>query len=111
MLPVRPVHDHPHIADAHLSVTTRTAAGVSLFVEEPACRHRDLVILELNGVTGEPAHVYQPGYPWWKGMRDLCRHWRRACEIGAANRRAGAAANKYEYINKEEGPTTNPRLY
>ena len=51
---------------------------------------RGLVILELNGVTGEPIHVYQPGYSWWKGMRDLCRHWRRACQIGARNRRDGA---------------------
>ncbi len=53
---------------------------------------RNLVILELNGVTGEPIHVYHPGYPWWKGMRDLCRHWKRACEIGAANRARGAKA-------------------
>ena len=50
---------------------------------------RGLVILELNGVTGEPIHVYQPGYPWHKGVRDLCRHWSLACEIGAAHRRRG----------------------
>ncbi len=51
---------------------------------------RNLVVLELNGVTGEPIHVYQPGYPWWRGVRDLCRHWKRACEIGAVNRSRGA---------------------
>ncbi|MCH2063198.1 MAG: VTT domain-containing protein [Roseibacillus sp.] len=50
---------------------------------------RGLVILEFNGVTGEPIHVYQPGYPWRKGVRDLCRHWSLACEIGAAHRRMG----------------------
>lgn len=50
---------------------------------------RGLVVLELNGVTGKPLHVYQPGYPWWQGMRDLGAHWRTACEIGAANRAAG----------------------
>ena len=43
---------------------------------------RGIVVLELNGVMGEPAHIYQPGYPWWRGMRDLCRHFRLAAEIG-----------------------------
>ena len=51
---------------------------------------RGLVILELNGVTGEPAHIYQPGYPWRQGIRELIRHWRYACEIGALNRARGA---------------------
>ncbi len=50
---------------------------------------RGLAILEFNGVTGEPIHVYQPGYPWHKGVRDLCRHWSLACEIGAAHCRRG----------------------
>ena len=30
-------------------------------------------VLEFNGVTGEATHVYQPGYPWWKGIRDRAR--------------------------------------
>lgn len=51
---------------------------------------RNLVIVELNGVTGEPIHVYQPGFSWWRGIGDLCRHWKRACELGAANRARGA---------------------
>lgn len=50
---------------------------------------RNIVILELNGVTGEPAHIYQPGYPWWKGMRDLCLHFSKATQIGAAHRERG----------------------
>jgi len=48
-----------------------------------------LVVLELNGVTGEPVHIYQPGFPWRQGIRDLCRHWKQACEIGALNRARG----------------------
>jgi membrane protein DedA with SNARE-associated domain len=59
--------------------------------EEDLQAGRKLVILELNGVTGEPLHVYQPDYSWWQGMRDLCRHWRRACEIGVRNRDEGRA--------------------
>lgn len=57
--------------------------------EEDLRAGRRLVVLELNGVTGEPLHIYHPRYPWWRGMRDLCSHWRRACEIGAENRRRG----------------------
>ena len=52
-------------------------------------RGRKIVVLELNGVTGEPLHVYQPGYPWRVGMTELSRHWRHACEIGALNRARG----------------------
>ncbi|MEQ1632229.1 MAG: VTT domain-containing protein [Planctomycetota bacterium] len=48
-----------------------------------------LRILELNGVTGEPAHVYHPGYPYWRGIKDLCAHWRAACATGASNMAAG----------------------
>lgn len=49
----------------------------------------NISVLELNGVTGEPAHIYQPGYPWWKGMRDLCRHFSRATGIGWAWKERG----------------------
>jgi len=56
---------------------------------------RGLVILELNGVTGEPLHVYQPGFSWWRGVRDLARHWERACAIGARNRDAGAHVSSF----------------
>lgn len=50
---------------------------------------RNIVVLELNGVMGEPAHIYHPGNPWRKGMRDLCRHFKTAAEIGAAWRAKG----------------------
>jgi hypothetical protein len=52
---------------------------------------RNIVVLELNGVMGEPAHVYQPGYPWRRGIADLCRHFRLAAEIGEAWRARGVA--------------------
>ena len=52
---------------------------------------RHIRVLELNGVMGEPAHMYQPGYPWRKGMADLCRHFKMAAEIGAAWREQGVS--------------------
>jgi membrane protein DedA with SNARE-associated domain len=48
-------------------------------------------ILEFNGVTGEPAHIYHPGFPLWAGLRDLCAHWSAACRVGAANVAHGRA--------------------
>lgn len=48
-------------------------------------------VLEFNGVTGEATHVYQPGYPWRRGVADMIAHMRRATRIGAANRAAGHA--------------------
>ena len=48
-------------------------------------RGESLVVLELNGVTGEPAHIYQPGYPLLKGLSDLRRHYGMASDIGALN--------------------------
>ncbi len=50
---------------------------------------RNIVVLELNGVMGEPAHIYQPGYPWRRGMQDLCGHFKKAAEIGEAWREKG----------------------
>jgi hypothetical protein len=50
---------------------------------------RGLQVLELNGVTAEPAHIYQPGYPLWRGWRDLCSNWSEAFAAGAAHRQLG----------------------
>ena len=42
--------------------------------EEDLQAGRGLVVLELNGVSGEPLHVFQPECSWWQGMRDMCAH-------------------------------------
>ena len=47
---------------------------------------KNIRILEFNGVTGEPAHVYQPGYPLLRGIRDLCGQWKFAFAAGNQNR-------------------------
>jgi len=52
---------------------------------------RNIAVLELNAVMGEPAHVYQPGYSWWQGMRDFFAHFQRASEIGQAWQKRGVA--------------------
>ncbi len=48
-------------------------------------------IIELNGVSAEPAHIYDPGVSLWAAYRALFHQWRTAFEIGAHNRAQGAA--------------------
>jgi hypothetical protein len=45
-------------------------------------------VLELNGVSAEAAHIYDPAISLWEAYRVLFRQWRIAFEIGAANRGA-----------------------
>ena len=54
-------------------------------------RGEGIRILEVNGVSAEAAHIYEPGTPLWKGYASMLRQWRIAFEIGSANERAGAA--------------------
>lgn len=46
-------------------------------------------ILELNGVSSESTDIYDPKNSLFAGWVKLCRQWRLAFEIGAANREAG----------------------
>lgn len=53
-------------------------------------RGEDIRILELNGVTSEVTHVYDPGVSVIEAYRALCGQWRLAFEIGAENAARGA---------------------
>lgn len=46
-------------------------------------------VMELNGVFGEPAHVYDPNFGMWRAYRDLWRHWRLLYQLHLAQRRMG----------------------
>ncbi len=46
-------------------------------------------VVELNGVTSEATHIYEPGSSLVDAYRVLARQWRIAFEIGAANRARG----------------------
>ena len=49
-------------------------------------------VIEVNGASSEPAHVYAPGTPLWTGVRAFCHAWRRMGEIGMDNVQAGHRA-------------------
>ena len=50
---------------------------------------RNLKIVELNGVTSEATHIYDPKLSLWQAYQVLFQQWRIAFEIGARNRAAG----------------------
>lgn len=50
---------------------------------------RNLKIIELNGVTSEATHIYDPKLSLFDAYRVLFRQWRIAFEIGNLNRARG----------------------
>jgi hypothetical protein len=46
-------------------------------------------VMELNGVGAEPAHIYQPGFSFWKAVRVLLRHWHMIYRISMTNAQRG----------------------
>ena len=48
-------------------------------------------ILELNGCGAEPAHIYDPDFPFLKAVYVLLMHWNIIYKIAEANKRQGAA--------------------
>ncbi|MBK7406874.1 MAG: hypothetical protein IPL49_12820 [Saprospirales bacterium] len=52
-------------------------------------------ILEYNGVSSDPAHIYDPAIPIWKKYRDIYRHWEIMFRIYRVQRRAGVRAMGY----------------
>lgn len=50
---------------------------------------KNFKIVELNGVTSEATHIYDPGNNLFKAYRTLMQQWQIAFEIGAINRERG----------------------
>lgn len=50
-----------------------------------------LSILELNGSGAEPAHIYQPGYSFFKAQRVLARHYKMMYAAARSNHQTGTA--------------------
>ncbi len=54
-------------------------------------QEKDFYILELNGAGAEPAHIYQPGYSYFKAQMDIMKHFRLMFDIA-------------RYLNKQGHP-------
>ncbi len=48
---------------------------------------KNIVILELNGVSSEPGHIYDKSMNYLKAYRIVALHWMRLAEIARMNRR------------------------
>lgn len=53
---------------------------------------RGLQVIELNGVSAEATHIYDPSVSLWEAYRVMFRHWRLAFAIGRRNVELGARA-------------------
>jgi hypothetical protein len=38
-------------------------------------RGEDIAIVELNGVSADPAHIFDPSFGLINSLREICRHW------------------------------------
>lgn len=50
---------------------------------------KNIRIMELNGVSSDPGHIYDPRYYLWQAYRDLMWHWKRAADISIINQKKG----------------------
>ena len=55
-------------------------------------------VLELNGMTAEATHIYDPACGLLEAYRVLFEQWRLAFEIAAANRAAGASPSSWREV-------------
>ncbi len=58
---------------------------------EAFARGEGLSVIELNGVSAEATHIYDPSVSLYEAYRVLFEQWRLAFEIGAENRALGFA--------------------
>ena len=50
---------------------------------------KNIKIMELNGISADPAHVYDPDYKLLSAYRDIRWHWKRLADIHLENKRKG----------------------
>ena len=104
--------------------STASTSGVTTFVPG---RLRTSVpdgftVIELNGVTSEATHIYDPRIGLLEAYRALFEQWRLAFEIGAENVRRGAETTSIRELVRlllryretaqrhlDESPATTPR--
>ena len=62
-------------------------------IKTPSLDHlmqeKEFKVLEINGVGGEPTHIYDPQSTFINAWRDLCHVWRTAAKIAQINFQQG----------------------
>lgn len=57
-------------------------------------------IMELNGASSEPGHIYDSRYSLLKAYRDLTQHWKRLADISTVNMKNGLKPVSFTVIVK-----------
>ena len=57
---------------------------------------KNISILELNGVGAEPAHIYQPGFSFFKGQKVIAQHYRMMFDAAIYNNSKGISYLSYQ---------------
>ena len=70
-------------------IPLKEGSGTRLKALEAFAAGGGFKIIELNGVTSEATHIYDPRHSLIGAWRTLYRQWRLAFEIGRANRDDG----------------------
>ena len=58
-------------------------------------------IMELNGVSSEPGHIYDPSSTLLQAYRDLTWHWKLVADIAKENRDLGIPTAPFSVLYKE----------
>lgn len=59
---------------------------------------KNIRIMELNGVSSEPGHIYDPIGNIWKAYRDLAHHWKIIANISIEQQQRGIQPVPYQVI-------------
>ncbi|MFN8353998.1 MAG: hypothetical protein U0Y10_06125 [Spirosomataceae bacterium] len=57
-------------------------------------------VMELNGASSEPGHIYDPSYTLWKAYRDLASHWKILADICLEQRKRGVYPTPFDEVVK-----------
>lgn len=62
---------------------------------EDLYKGENIRVLELNGVTSEPAHIYDPSYTLWKAYKETARNMHMMYRVSRANIEAGVKVTPF----------------
>lgn len=62
---------------------------------------KTIKIMELNGVSSEPAHIYDPKNNLLNAYRDLSQHWKLVYDISQQNRKKNVPTATLSWVIKE----------
>jgi hypothetical protein len=65
---------------------------------EDLYRGKNIRIMELNGASSDPGHIFDPSYTLHNAYMDLLSHWHRLAEISAKNIKLGHKPVSLFYI-------------